>query len=104
MRPSRATALLGYEMAPADVEASFDRLRMAHRRRGEDAIEVEVPGYRVDIEREVDLIEEVARLLGYDRIGSEVPAIGQAGGVPREYAFRGGCATRSSAPDSVRCA
>lgn len=89
MRPSRATALLGYEIAPADVEASFGRLRMAHRRRGEDAIEVEVPGYRVDIEREVDLIEEVARLLGYDRIGSEVPAIGQAGGVPREYAFQG---------------
>jgi len=60
---------------------------MAHR--GTDAdLEVEVPGYRVDIEREVDLIEEIARIRGYDRIGSRVPSAGQAGGVPPEYAFR----------------
>src|SRR5207344_1254873 len=56
---------------------------------GDDAsIEVEVPGHRVDIEREVDLIEEVARVRGYDRIGSTVPSAGQAGGVPASYAFR----------------
>ncbi len=48
-----------------------------------------MPGYRVDIEREVDLIEEVARLLGYDRVGSHVPATGQAGGAPPAYRFRG---------------
>ena len=37
----------------------------------------------------MDLIEEVARLLGYDRIGSRIPATGQPGGVPPAYAFRG---------------
>ncbi|MGZ8631511.1 MAG: phenylalanine--tRNA ligase subunit beta [Actinomycetota bacterium] len=89
MRPSRATVLLGYEVTPADVEASFGRLHMTGRHDGDHAIEIEVPGYRVDLEREVDLIEEVARLLGYDRIGSEVPATRQAGGVPRAYTFRG---------------
>ena len=46
------------------------------------SIEVEVPGYRVDIDREVDLIEEVARMQGYDRIGSTVLSAGQAGGEP----------------------
>jgi phenylalanyl-tRNA synthetase beta chain len=47
-----------------------------------------VPGYRVDIDREVDLIEEVARVQGYDRIGSSVPSAGQAGGEPPRTAFR----------------
>jgi phenylalanyl-tRNA synthetase beta chain len=60
---------------------------MAHRPTA-DRLEIEVPGYRVDVEREVDLIEEVARVLGYDRLGSHVPPTGQAGGVPDPYAFR----------------
>ena len=39
---------------------------------------VEVPSYRFDIEREIDLIEEVARIYGYDRIPAEpmrLPAV-----------------------------
>jgi phenylalanyl-tRNA synthetase beta chain len=49
---------------------------------------VEVPGYRTDIEREADLIEEVVRIQGYGRVGSSLPAIRQPGGVPEGYAFR----------------
>ena len=87
MRPSRASMLLDYEVTAADAGDVFDRLGMAHRPQ-DDRIEVEIPGYRVDIDREVDLIEEVARMQGYDRIGSAVPSAGQAGGVPVPYAFR----------------
>jgi phenylalanyl-tRNA synthetase beta chain len=87
MRPSRATALLGYEVTSGDAEKAFDTLRMATRPGESGSIEVEVPGYRVDIEREVDLIEEVARIQGYDRIGSTVPTVRQAGGLPPAYAF-----------------
>jgi phenylalanyl-tRNA synthetase beta chain len=87
MRPARATMLLDDDVTANDARQVFDRLGMVYR--GDDeAIEVEVPGYRVDIEREVDLIEEVARVRGYDRIGSTVPSAGQAGGVPPSYAFR----------------
>ena len=91
MRPARASELLAFEVSRADAEGAFDRLGMAHRAStGGDApdLEVEVPGYRVDIEREVDLIEEVARVLGYERIGMRVPPTGQAGGVPEPYRFR----------------
>ncbi len=91
MRPARASSLIGYRIARADAEATFDRLAMSHRASdagGVEQVEVEVPGFRVDIDREVDLIEEVARLLGYDRIGVSVPPTGQAGGVPEAYGFR----------------
>ena len=86
MRPSRATALLGYAVAPPDAEDVFRVLGMRTRTRG-DAIDVEVPGYRTDIEHEVDLIEEVVRIQGYDRVGSRLPRSVHPGGLPDPYAF-----------------
>jgi phenylalanyl-tRNA synthetase beta chain len=88
MRPSRATALLGYPVSETDAETVFDALGMTHRA-AQDLVEVEVPGYRVDVEMEVDLIEEVARMQGYDRVGSTALSTGRPGGVPEAYAFRG---------------
>ena len=87
MRPSRASALLAYPVDGADAAAVFDRLGMAHLD-GDDVLDVEIPGFRVDIDREVDLIEEVARIQGYDRIGSTFPSARQVGGTPAPYAFR----------------
>jgi phenylalanyl-tRNA synthetase beta chain len=86
MRASRATALLGYPVEPGDAAAVFDALRMTHREDG-DAVEVEIPGYRVDIEREVDLIEEVVRIQGYGKVGATIPRSRQPGGLPEGYAF-----------------
>ena len=86
IRPQRATALLGYPVDVAQTRGVFDVLGMAHRD-DEDRIDVEVPGYRVDVEREVDLIEEVARILGYDRVGSTLPRAPHPGGLPEEYAL-----------------
>ena len=73
MRPARAAALLGYPVEPKDAAAVFDTLGMTHRD-ADDAIEVEIPGYRTDLDLEVDLIEEVVRIQGYDRVGSELAA------------------------------
>ena len=87
VRPARAEALLGYEVATADVRTVFDRLGMAVRDVGEQLVEVEIPGFRVDIEREVDLIEEVARIQGYERVGSTLPRSTHAGGMPQPYRF-----------------
>ncbi len=87
MRPGRASMLLDYDVSARDASEVFDRLGMTHREEG-DRVDVEVPGYRVDIEREVDLIEEVARIQGYERIGSKVPSASQAGGLPDGYAYR----------------
>ena len=81
MRAGRATKLIGYDVSPADATEVFDRLMMRSEVVGDD-VTVEVPGYRLDIEREVDLIEEVVRVQGYDRVGSTLPAIRQPGGMP----------------------
>ena len=86
MRPARASALLGYEVSIEDAVAAFTQLRLTHRL-ADDAIAVEVPGYRVDVDREVDLIEEVLRVQGYDHVGSSVPRAAGVGGMSPERAF-----------------
>lgn len=86
MRPSRASALLGYPVSAQDAAAVFDELGLTHRDEP-DEVAVEVPGYRTDIDRDVDLIEEVVRVQGYDRVGSALVRSPHAGGVPATTAF-----------------
>ena len=86
VRPSRASALLGYPVDAADAALVFDTLGMTHRRTSE-ALEVEVPGYRTDIDHEVDLIEEIVRIQGYDRVGATLPRAPHPGGLPDDTAF-----------------
>ncbi|TAL18530.1 phenylalanine--tRNA ligase subunit beta [bacterium] len=42
---------------------------------GENEIKVAAPSFRVDIDREIDLIEEVARVMGYDKIPATMPRV-----------------------------
>ncbi len=86
MRPGRASALLGYEVTSESAITVFDTLGMEHRAEDE-AIAVEVPGYRTDIEAEVDLIEEVLRIQGYDGVDAVMPRSPHPGGVPPMAAF-----------------
>jgi phenylalanyl-tRNA synthetase beta chain len=41
---------------------------------GEAQFSVQIPSWRLDVEREIDLIEEVARLHGYDKFGNTLPS------------------------------
>jgi phenylalanyl-tRNA synthetase beta chain len=55
---------------------------------------VSVPSFRSDLTREIDLIEEVARVVGYDRLPASMPAVAlEAGSSPERMrmagAFRG---------------
>jgi len=68
LRLSRLKALLGIEIDPAHVLAVLERLGLQPRREGEDAVRCTIPSWRGDLTREVDLIEEVIRLHGYERI------------------------------------
>ncbi len=87
IRPARASLVLGMEVSAADVVDSLSKVGIAPEERS-GAIEAEIPGFRPDIEQEVDLIEEVIRVLGYDRLGETLPPVRQAGGVPEEHRLR----------------
>mgnify|MGYP005840463463 CR=1 FL=1 len=71
-RPARARRLLGVEIPDEEMDGIFDRLGMELVSRGE-TWQVQPPSWRFDLDQEVDLIEEVARLRGYDRIPAGAP-------------------------------
>jgi phenylalanyl-tRNA synthetase beta chain len=51
-------------------------------------VRVEVPSFRVDLVGEIDLVEEVARVQGYDTLASTVPGIRRSGGFEPAHALR----------------
>ncbi len=83
LRHARLNALLGFEVPKGEVEDILERLGMAVTP-GDGSWSVIAPSSRFDIDIEEDLVEEVARIYGYDAI-PEAPvtgavAVGSAGG------------------------
>jgi phenylalanyl-tRNA synthetase beta chain len=79
LRQRRLNALVGFEFDPDDVGVALARLGFPRVDRQEVPDEglvwtVVPPTHRFDVEREVDLIEEVCRIYGYNRIPSRRPA------------------------------
>ncbi len=72
LRPSRVARVLGLAFDSARIAELFTRLGLTFVREGEDFV-VTPPSYRFDIEIEEDLIEEIARLHGYDNIPAPAP-------------------------------
>lgn len=68
LRHARLKQLLGHDISARDVEHLLARLGITTRNEIGDAWLCKIPSYRYDLRLEVDLIEEVARLYGYDRI------------------------------------
>ncbi|TCD47327.1 phenylalanine--tRNA ligase subunit beta [Chlorobium sp. N1] len=67
-RPSRANELLGTAIAPQAMAGMLSRIGFRVLSDEGGVMQVGVPTYRVDVQQEIDLIEEVARLHGYDNI------------------------------------
>jgi phenylalanyl-tRNA synthetase beta chain len=67
LRPARVTSLLGIEIPRDEIEAILGRLGMKVAAAGGE-MRVTPPSHRFDIAIEQDLIEEVGRIYGYDRI------------------------------------
>jgi len=70
----KINALLGIDIDMPSVEAILKRLGFSYKRVGEGFVVVP-PSYRRDIQRDVDVIEEVGRLHGYEKIPSSPPVI-----------------------------
>lgn len=68
LRPARAVAIIGVEIARTEMRSLLERLGFVLVSETEEAFTVRVPTYRVDITQEIDLIEEIARLYNYNNI------------------------------------
>jgi phenylalanyl-tRNA synthetase beta chain len=69
LRPERVTALLGVEVPESEIDSILAGFGLGKTDAG-----WEVPSFRQDLSREVDLIEEVVRVLGLERIPSRMQA------------------------------
>lgn len=72
LRPERANQLIGINLPHNEIKTILESLDCSVEE-NEGNFVVIPPGYRIDIEREVDLIEEIARLNGYDNIPATMP-------------------------------
>lgn len=68
LRLSRVNELLGTHLSLSEVEDIFNRLGFSVAVQGLNEMIVTAPTYRLDVSQEIDLIEEVARIYGYDNI------------------------------------
>jgi phenylalanyl-tRNA synthetase beta chain len=71
-RPERVRRVLGMAIPDDEIRAGLERLDLEIAAEGA-TWQVTAPSHRFDLEREVDLIEEAARLKGYDNIPAAAP-------------------------------
>ncbi len=81
LRPQKVNDLLGLSLAPAEIGHFLAQLGLRPVGATADApagsVSFGIPSYRVDLKREADLIEEVARLYGVDKLPSTPPRQGR---------------------------
>jgi phenylalanyl-tRNA synthetase beta chain len=79
MRFERLAAITGLRVATDEAMRILSGLGFALRERSTDRITLQIPSWRHDVAIEEDLIEEVARHTGYDKIQSALPPSALAG-------------------------
>ncbi len=75
LRFSRLNAIIGFEIPRDEVVKIIEGLELEILKQDENALTVKVPTFRPDLEREIDLIEEVARVYGYDKIPDKMNSV-----------------------------
>ena len=75
LRLDRIHEMIGTAIAAKDVVQILKSIGMTVHQESKGKYLVTPPTFRVDIEREIDLIEEVVRLYGYDRVPATLPAV-----------------------------
>lgn len=74
LRVSRVNKILGTSIRSQEIQKYLQNLQLQVEPQGSDEFQVTPPTFRVDLQREIDLIEEVARLHGFERIPVTLPS------------------------------
>ncbi len=75
LRVRRCNDLLGLDLSARQIGDYLESIEIDADPVDEESLKVTPPGFRVDLEREVDLFEEVARLVGYNEIPVTLPHV-----------------------------
>jgi len=73
LRKNRVNATIGINLSAEEIKELLEKIELGIEIINEDTINISVPSYRRDITGEIDIIEEIARLYGFDNIPMTMP-------------------------------
>jgi phenylalanyl-tRNA synthetase beta chain len=76
---AKINRLLGITLEKDKIEEMLKRLEIEVVEKGEDLLKVKAPSYRNDMEQDADVIEEIARIYGYNNIPTTRPKTNEVG-------------------------
>jgi phenylalanyl-tRNA synthetase beta chain len=72
---SRVSEILGFQIPPMKIKEILTHLGFQIKTKAKNRWIIKVPTYRPDLKLEIDLIEEIARIFGYDKIPNTLPLL-----------------------------
>lgn len=87
VRVDRINAILGIDLSGKEIEELLESLEMEVARLG-NTMKVTPPSIRMDLQEEIDFVEEVARIYGYDRLPVTLPKGNSEAGKSRERSLK----------------
>jgi len=79
MRLDRLNKIIGVEISPSRAKSILTSLGLKVKHSSKNVLELKPPGFRYDLQNEIDIIEEVARIYGYENIPETIPPVLEAG-------------------------
>ena len=79
LRLDRLNKIIGVEIPLSRAKAILISLGLKVKSSSKNVLESSVPGFRYDLQNEIDMIEEVARIYGYDNIPETIPPVVETG-------------------------